>query len=116
MLSTFGIQRFLARQFTAGRVALVGDAAHVVSPIGGQGMNLGFLGAWRLAESLATRGDLTGYAPHRRSARRAVRRAEFNTVMGRATPLAAARDALTWAILHTPLNGPFARVFTMRGL
>lgn len=116
MLSTFGIQRFLARQFTLGRVALVGDAAHVVSPIGGQGMNLGFLGAWQLAESLATRGDLSGYAPHRRSARRALYRAEFNTVMGRATPLAAARDALTWGILHTPLNVPFARMFTMRGL
>lgn len=114
-LSAFGVQRFLAERFLAGRVALVGDAAHVVSPIGGQGMNLGWLGAWRLAESLAA-GDLSGYAAHRRSARRAVRRAEFNTVMGRATLLGAARDALTWGILHGPLHGSFARMFTMRGL
>lgn len=116
MLSAFGVQRFLAKRFVAGRVALVGDAAHVVSPIGGQGMNLGWLGAWRLAESLATSGDLSGYAAHRRSVRRAVRRAGFNTVMGRATPVAAARDAAVWSILHTPLRNPFARMFTMRGL
>ena len=116
MLSAFGIQRFLAERFVAGRVALVGDAAHVVSPIGGQGMNLGWLGAWRLAESLATSGDLSGYAAHRRSARRAVVRAEFNTVMGRVTPVAGVRDAAIWSILHGPLNGPFARLFTMRGL
>lgn len=116
MLSAFGIQKFLADRFVTGRVALVGDAAHVVSPIGGQGMNLGWLGAWRLAESLATTGSLSGYAAHRRSARRAVLRAEFNTVMGRATPVAGARDAAVWSILHSPLRGPFARMFTMRGL
>ena len=115
-VSVFGIQRFLADRFVAGRVALVGDAAHVVSPIGGQGMNLGWLGAWRLAESLATRGDLSGYAAHRKSAQNAVVRAEFNTVMGRATPVAAARDAAVWSMLHGPLQGPFARLFTMRGL
>lgn len=116
MLSAFGIQRFLADRFITGRVALVGDAAHVVSPIGGQGMNLGWLGAWRLAESLATTGSLSGYAAHRRSARRAVVRAEFNTVMGRATPVAGVRDAAVWSILHGPLQRPFARLFTMRGL
>jgi len=35
------------------RVALVGDAAQVVSPIGGQGMNLGWLGCKLLAKNLA---------------------------------------------------------------
>ena len=36
--------------------------------------------------------------------------------MGRATPLAALRDGLAWAILHGPLSSPFAQMFTMRGL
>lgn len=116
MLSAFGVQRFLADRFVQGRVALVGDAAHVLSPIGGQGMNLGWLGAWRLAESLVAENGLDGYASHRRAAKQAIRRAEFNTVMGRATPLAPLRDALAWSILHTPLRRTFARVFTMRGL
>ncbi len=116
MLSAFGVQRFLAERFVAGRVALVGDAAHVLSPIGGQGMNLGWLGAWRLAEALRSGGDPSAYASHRAKARQAIGRAEFNTFMGRATPLAPLRDTLAWGILHTPLNRAFARVFTMRGL
>ena len=116
MLSAFGVQRFLAARFVKGRVALVGDAAHVLSPIGGQGMNLGWLGAWRLAEGLAEGRGLAGYAAHRRLARHAIRRAEFNTVMGRASPVAPLRDAFAWSVLHTPLRRTFARVFTMRGL
>lgn len=116
MLSAFGVQRFLADRFVQGHVALVGDAAHVLSPIGGQGMNLGWLGAWHLAKGLAAGNGLDGYAGHRRAAKLAIRRAEFNTVMGRATPLAPLRDALAWSILHTPLRRTFARVFTMRGL
>lgn len=116
MLSAFGVQRFLAARFVTGRAALAGDAAHVLSPIGGQGMNLGWLGAWRLAEGLAAGQGLEPYARHRRSARQAIRRAEFNTAMGRATPLFRLRDAFAWGILHTPLQHTFARVFTMRGL
>ena len=116
MVSSFGVQRFLAERFTAGRVAFVGDAAHVLSPIGGQGMNLGWLGAWRLAESLAQGEGFGDYAAHRRTAQNATLRAEFNTVMGRATPFAPLRDTLAWSILHTPLRKPFAQVFTMRGL
>ena len=42
----------LAERFTAPRLALLGDAAHGVHPIAGQGLNLGLKGAAALAEVL----------------------------------------------------------------
>lgn len=42
----------LARAFVANRLALVGDAAHGIHPISGQGLNLGFKDAAALAETI----------------------------------------------------------------
>ncbi len=42
----------LARRFTAPRLALIGDAAHVVHPLAGQGLNLGLKDVAALAETL----------------------------------------------------------------
>jgi len=42
----------LARAFVAPRIALVGDAAHGIHPIAGQGLNLGFKDAAALAETI----------------------------------------------------------------
>ena len=49
-LGSFQPKRLLARRFFRGRCVLCGDAAHVMSPIGGQGLNTGFAGAELLGE------------------------------------------------------------------
>lgn len=42
----------IARRFRADRMALLGDAAHVIHPIAGQGLNLGLAGAASLAQAV----------------------------------------------------------------
>jgi 2-octaprenyl-6-methoxyphenol hydroxylase len=50
--SSFPLGFHHAAQITAGRLALVGDAAHAIHPIAGQGLNLGFRDVAALAEVL----------------------------------------------------------------
>ena len=57
-LATFRINERKVRDYRSGRVFLAGDAAHIHSPAGGQGMNTGMQDAFNLAWKLAlvTRG------------------------------------------------------------
>ena len=50
--STYPLGFHHAAQITADRLALVGDAAHAIHPIAGQGLNLGFRDAAALAQVL----------------------------------------------------------------
>jgi 2-polyprenyl-6-methoxyphenol hydroxylase-like FAD-dependent oxidoreductase len=52
-LTYFGLQHRHAARYRTGRVFLAGDAAHVHSPAGAQGMNTGIQDAWNLGWKLA---------------------------------------------------------------
>jgi ubiquinone biosynthesis UbiH/UbiF/VisC/COQ6 family hydroxylase len=67
--AAFPLKLQCVAQFVKARVALVGDAAHNVHPLAGQGMNLGFRDARVLADTLIARGawrDCGDYALLRR--------------------------------------------------
>jgi 2-polyprenyl-6-methoxyphenol hydroxylase-like FAD-dependent oxidoreductase len=51
--TTYKQHHRMADKFTQGRCFLVGDAAHIHSPVGGQGMNTGLQDAYNLAWKLA---------------------------------------------------------------
>jgi 2-polyprenyl-6-methoxyphenol hydroxylase-like FAD-dependent oxidoreductase len=70
--STYHVHHRVAGRFRQGRIFLLGDAAHVHSPVGGQGMNTGIGDAvnlaWKLAAVLhgaATPALLDSYEPER---------------------------------------------------
>ncbi len=50
--STYRVHHRVTDQFRRGRIFLLGDAAHVHSPVGGQGMNTGIMDAINLAWKL----------------------------------------------------------------
>jgi 2-polyprenyl-6-methoxyphenol hydroxylase-like FAD-dependent oxidoreductase len=63
--SRFRVQHRIADHYRAGRLLLAGDAAHVHSPAGGQGMNTGIQDGYALGQAFAT-DRLDGYEAQRR--------------------------------------------------
>ena len=60
----------LVRRPHAGRLVLVGDAAHPMSPHLGQGINLALIDAWRLAGALGASASLEQALPRYAASRR----------------------------------------------
>jgi 2-polyprenyl-6-methoxyphenol hydroxylase-like FAD-dependent oxidoreductase len=102
------------------RVLLLGDAAHQISPIGGQGLSLGFQDAQAVAQLVIGGGPLQAIDDLRlRAARSAARRAQVNMLLGRALPGWAVppRDAVFSRLAASAwLHQWVARDFTMTGL
>lgn len=72
--AAFPLRLTLAKESGGARLVRIGNAAHVLHPVAGQGFNLGLRDAWKLAEAMAdipreTLGaaPLAGYARQRRA-------------------------------------------------
>jgi len=104
MLSAFAVRTTALKRLVHGRTVLIGDAAHEVSPIGGQGMTLGWVDAAELAPLLgaAVHGTDVGGADV------AAQLAAFDRRRRHAAVLASAQARLNMA-LGRPLPGPVMR-------
>ena len=138
MISSFGVQKFVADRFVQGNVILIGDAAHVVSPIGGQGMNLSWLDGIALTELLTKAVPMAGFdrnesekeqlfinfeRDRKRATRNAIKRAEFNMMMGRRVPFEIIQDIRSGFVkvvaggeTSSVVEKVLARAFTMQKL
>ncbi len=125
--SAFGVQHFIASTFAAPRLFLCGDAAHIMSPIGGQNMNVGFadaeLAAWlveKVLEGKAKPGaaSLVYDRFRKKSAKSAAMRAELMMRGGTSGGLLwnSLRNAGINIALRTPLSSVMDGMFTMLSL
>jgi 2-polyprenyl-6-methoxyphenol hydroxylase-like FAD-dependent oxidoreductase len=117
--STYHVHHRVASHFREGRVFLLGDAAHIHSPVGGQGMNTGIGDAinlaWKLAAVLrgADPSVLDTYEPERIGfARRLV--ATTDRAFQLATSRSAAARPIRRSIIPALLPRLFARADTQR--
>jgi 2-polyprenyl-6-methoxyphenol hydroxylase-like FAD-dependent oxidoreductase len=105
---SFPLRRLAARRLVAPRVALVGDAAHVIHPLAGQGLNLGLQDARALAQIITHREPQRDPGDYRLLRRYERRRAEpilaMDTVVSGLHALYGARSGLVGRVRNAGLN------------
>ncbi|WP_319478612.1 NAD(P)/FAD-dependent oxidoreductase [Marispirochaeta aestuarii] len=121
--SPFRIYSRIMTNFYRGRLLFLGDAAHTIPPIGGQGMNTGFGDAEHAAGMLASMleggysaGLLRSYSRHRRKAAvtaagRAVLSMKTGTIQGRIA--SALRNGILTLLLASPFKHSLSKHYAM---
>ena len=105
---SYALRRLAARRLVAPRIALAGDAGHVIHPLAGQGLNLGLQDARALAATLARRepardpGDLRLLRRYERA--RAEPILAMDAVVGGLFTLFGAESALASRLRNAGLN------------
>ncbi|MHA6761915.1 FAD-dependent oxidoreductase [Streptacidiphilus sp. PAMC 29251] len=102
--SRFRVHHRVADHYRSGRLLLAGDAAHVHSPAGGQGMNTGIQDGYALGRAFAE-GRLDGYEERRRPvAQRVVALTDRMTrmVTSRSAVVRGVRDLALPVLGHVP--------------
>jgi 2-polyprenyl-6-methoxyphenol hydroxylase-like FAD-dependent oxidoreductase len=106
--SSFHIGHRVAEHLQEGNIYLAGDAAHIHSPVGARGMNLGIEDAWILSE-LAACGEMHNYESLRFPVdRRVVKRIELLSLIAKGES-AAARLVRRFILPQTQRIPVFAR-------
>lgn len=125
--SGFGVQRFQAHSFCQSRVFLCGDAAHLMSPVGGQNMNTGFadaeLAAWLTRNLLDKRAPQSSVCRlynrvRKQAAVAAVRRAGWMMLAGTSGGhvWSALRNLAALVLLQTPVRRYLLQLFSMQSI
>ncbi len=122
LLTSFQAAHHIASRCSSGRLLIAGDAAHIMSPIGGQGMNTGWQDAWDAGE--AAHAILKDDAPmekvlhaydakvrHRAAA--AIKRSELYMSLGRKSKYPTFRNTVLSFVLRSPLKRKIAHMVTM---
>lgn len=123
-LSPFGVQHYINKHYYKGNILFSGDAAHVISPIGGQGMNTGFADTEFLAYVLNVFINDDGYSHtllhnfehcRKKAVKTAIRRSETSMNIGtiKGSVPSVIRNALITVLLHSPLKKLLPPFFSM---